>query len=68
MAIGARGAPDVVRAGFRELRALADDLGLPERSMGMSGDLEAAVAEGSTEVRVGTAIFGPRGGSSAMGN
>ena len=29
-------------------------------SMGMSGDLEAAIAEGSTEVRVGTAVFGPR--------
>ncbi|HEX2242112.1 MAG TPA: YggS family pyridoxal phosphate-dependent enzyme, partial [Gammaproteobacteria bacterium] len=29
-------------------------------SMGMSGDLEAAIAEGATMVRVGTAIFGPR--------
>ena len=36
------------------MRALADRLGLPERSMGMSGDLEAAVAEGSTMVRIGT--------------
>lgn len=45
---------------FRTLRALADDLGLPERSMGMSADLEAAVAEGATLVRVGTALFGAR--------
>lgn len=36
--------------------------GLDTLSMGMSGDLEAAIAEGSTLVRVGTAIFGPRGG------
>jgi uncharacterized pyridoxal phosphate-containing UPF0001 family protein len=68
MAIGAQGSPEVVRAGFRTVRSLADDLGLSERSMGMSGDLEAAVAEGATAVRVGTALFGPRGGSSAMGN
>lgn len=47
-------------AGFRLLRGLADDLGLAERSMGMSGDLEAAVAEGATIVRVGTALFGTR--------
>lgn len=46
--------------GFRGLRRLADELGLEERSMGMSGDLEVAVAEGSTMVRVGTALFGPR--------
>jgi pyridoxal phosphate enzyme (YggS family) len=68
MAIGAQGSPEVVRAGFRTVRSLADELGLPERSMGMSGDLESAVAEGATAVRVGTALFGPRGGSSAMGN
>jgi hypothetical protein len=67
MAIGAQGPPQVVRAGFRVVRDLADRLALPERSMGMSGDLEAAVAEGSTMVRIGTALFGPRGGSSAVG-
>ena len=33
----------------------------------MSGDLEAAVAEGSTMVRIGTALFGPRGGTPAVG-
>jgi pyridoxal phosphate enzyme (YggS family) len=67
MAIGPQGAPDEVRAGFRALRALADRLELAERSMGMSDDLELAVAEGSTMVRVGSALFGPRGGSAAVG-
>ena len=33
----------------------------------MSGDLEAAVAEGSTMVRIGTALFGPRGSTRAVG-
>jgi hypothetical protein len=71
MAIGVQGPTDAQRAAFRTLRTLADALELPERSMGMSGDLEAAVAEGSTMVRVGTALFGervsPRGGSTAVG-
>jgi PLP dependent protein len=48
------------RRAFRTVRTLADDLGLPERSMGMSDDLELAVAEGSTMVRVGRALFGDR--------
>ncbi|MGE0321477.1 MAG: YggS family pyridoxal phosphate-dependent enzyme [Polyangiaceae bacterium] len=56
--------PDAARAFFERLRELRDRLGgadvLPELSMGMSGDLEAAVAAGSTEVRIGTAIFGER--------
>jgi hypothetical protein len=39
---------------------LADQLGLRTRSIGMSDDLELAVAEGSTMVRVGSALFGPR--------
>lgn len=51
---------------FRRLRALRDELRerwpeVAHLSMGMSGDLEAAVEEGATMVRVGTAIFGPRG-------
>ena len=51
---------------FAQLRALRDAARerFPEvvhLSMGMSGDLEAAVAEGATMVRVGTALFGPRG-------
>jgi pyridoxal phosphate enzyme (YggS family) len=53
------------RVPFRALRALRDALATPARplevlSMGMSDDLEAAVAEGATLVRIGTAIFGPR--------
>lgn len=53
------------RAEFKHLRELRDrliDQGLPldTLSMGMSGDLEAAICEGATLVRVGTAIFGPR--------
>ncbi len=54
------------RAAFAELRQLQSDLirqGYPldTLSMGMSGDIEAAIAEGSTLVRVGTGIFGERG-------
>jgi len=51
---------DAARQCFRAVRELADDLGLIERSMGMSDDLEVAVAEGSTMVRVGRALFGNR--------
>ena len=59
----------VIRRGFAHLRGLRDrirDSGesgtdtCTMLSMGMTGDMEYAVAEGSTEVRVGTAIFGPR--------
>jgi hypothetical protein len=55
------------RLPFRELRLMRDRLAtsfLPLRvlSMGMSTDMEAAIAEGATIVRVGTAIFGPRDG------
>jgi PLP dependent protein len=45
---------------FARLRRMTDDLGFQVCSMGMSGDFELAIAEGSTMVRVGTAIFGPR--------
>jgi hypothetical protein len=45
---------------FRLLRTMGEALGLPWLSMGMSGDFEAAVAEGATHVRVGSAIFGAR--------
>ena len=60
MAVGPLGPPEAARPGFRALAALADRLGLAERSMGMSADLEVAVQEGATMVRVGTALFGPR--------
>ena len=56
-------APDEARLQFRRLAALADRLGLGERSMGMSGDLEVAIQEGATTVRIGTALFGARPGS-----
>lgn len=45
---------------FARLRELAERFGLRELSMGMSNDLEVAVEEGSTLVRVGTALFGSR--------
>jgi PLP dependent protein len=53
------------REWFARLRALGDSLSggglrLDTLSMGMSGDFEAAIAEGATLIRVGTAIFGPR--------
>ena len=58
-------APDLeaARLQFRRLAALADALGLAERSMGMSGDLEVAIQEGATTVRIGTSLFGARPGS-----
>lgn len=58
--------PAVARRTFAELRRCRDGLEtrfgvkLPELSMGMSGDLELAVAEGSTCVRVGSALYGSR--------
>ena len=58
--VGPTGPPELARPGFRRLAALADRLGLPERSMGMTDDLEVAVQEGTTMVRVGRALFGPR--------
>ena len=48
------------RAAFESVARLADGLELEERSMGMSDDLEVAVAAGSTMVRVGRALFGER--------
>ena len=60
MAVGAPGPPEQARPGFRLLATQAADLGLTELSMGMSADIEVAVEEGATMVRVGTALFGPR--------
>jgi pyridoxal phosphate enzyme (YggS family) len=54
------GGPEAARTGFRAVRAAADRLGLTTCSMGMTADLEVAVQEGSTRVRVGTALFGAR--------
>jgi len=63
--------PQRVRPYFRRLRELRDGLAarlgcaLPVLSMGMSHDFEAAIEEGATEVRVGTALFGGRGAAGA---
>jgi pyridoxal phosphate enzyme (YggS family) len=60
MAVGPLAEPEAARPHFRRLAELGRSLGLPELSMGMSGDLEVAVEEGATIVRVGTSIFGSR--------
>jgi len=52
--------PEAPRPCFRRLRELAERHGLRELSMGMSHDLETAIEEGATWVRVGTALFGKR--------
>jgi pyridoxal phosphate enzyme (YggS family) len=54
------------RPHFAALRALAGRLGLRELSMGMTDDFEAAIAEGATMVRVGSAVFGPRRGHDGL--
>jgi uncharacterized pyridoxal phosphate-containing UPF0001 family protein len=61
-------APEKVRPFFASLRHLRDqirnenipNIAMDELSMGMTGDFEAAIEEGATMVRVGTAIFGER--------
>ena len=67
MTIAPAGAPSIARRAFAALRELRDDLRdrlhgavLEELSMGMTSDFEQAIEEGSTIVRVGTAIFGER--------
>ena len=52
--------PFKTRAAFGLLKRMADDLGVEQLSMGMTADVEIAVEEGSTLVRVGTALFGQR--------
>jgi pyridoxal phosphate enzyme (YggS family) len=65
MGVGTPGPPEDSREGFRWLRAEADRLALREVSMGMSGDLEVALGEGATIVRVGSALLGERPSSRA---
>lgn len=60
MAVGVAGNAIDTRAAFRRTRLLADELTIPDCSMGMTADLEIAVEEGSTMVRVGSQIFGAR--------
>jgi hypothetical protein len=54
------------RPAFAALRELAGGLGLARLSMGMTADFEAAIAEGATIVRVGSAVFGPRPGTEGL--
>jgi pyridoxal phosphate enzyme (YggS family) len=61
MAIPPIGTPEEGRRHFRQLRNIGDQIGLEQLSMGMSEDFEMAIEEGSTMVRIGRAIFGPRG-------
>jgi len=60
MGVAAQTNPEAALQQFVSLSSLADQLDLRERSMGMTADLEAAVRAGSTMVRVGSALFGPR--------
>lgn len=60
MTVGVLGDDTATAAAFRSVADLADRLELPERSMGMTGDLDAAVRAGTTMVRVGTGLFGAR--------
>jgi hypothetical protein len=60
MAIPPAGEAEETRPYFRALRALRDELGLTELSMGMTDDFEVAIEEGATMIRVGRAIFGSR--------
>jgi hypothetical protein len=52
--------PELSRPYFARLREIAGQYSIPELSMGMSNDFEVAIEEGSTWVRVGTALFGKR--------
>jgi pyridoxal phosphate enzyme (YggS family) len=52
--------PEGARVAFETVRALADRLGLAERSMGMTDDLELAVQTGTTMLRIGRGLFGAR--------
>lgn len=62
MTIAPAGPLQGARPAFHTARELRDRLGLSELSMGMTGDLEVAVSEGATLVRVGSGLFGPRPG------
>lgn len=60
MTVAPPGGGEAAGRAFRSVTNLRTELGLREASMGMSDDLEFAVVEGSTMVRVGRALFGPR--------
>lgn len=61
MCVAVPGDQDSIRAQFRALRHQVDELGLHHCSMGMSNDYVVALQEGSTVLRIGTALFGHRG-------
>lgn len=63
MTVAPAGGGEPARQAFASVRRLADELGLAVRSMGMTDDLELAVAEGATCVRLGRALFGARPGA-----
>lgn len=60
MTVAPLGEARLARAAFDQVARLGGELGLAELSMGMSADLEQAVAAGATMVRLGTCLFGPR--------
>ena len=60
MAVGPPGEPEASRLGFRSVRTLVDALGLQVCCMGMTADLEIAVQEGASMIRIGSALFGQR--------
>lgn len=60
MTVGVDGDERATQAAFEVVQGLAVDLDLAVRSMGMTADLELAVRAGTTMVRVGSALFGPR--------
>lgn len=66
MAIGPSGPPELARPGFHAVAQQARRLGLAEVSLGMTQDLEVAVQEGATMVRIGRGLFGPRSGTSTL--
>ena len=60
MTIGVLGDAERTRESFAQTARLADEFGLAERSMGMSGDYRDALAAGSTMLRLGSLLFGQR--------
>ena len=63
MGVATEGSAELATAEFASLVAQADQLGLPERCIGMSSDLDVALAAGATTVRLGSMLFGSRPGS-----
>jgi PLP dependent protein len=66
MGVAAQGSTDAAPGGFRVLADLARQMELAELSMGMTEDVEVAVQEGATLIRVGRALFGPRPSRSGL--